>query len=69
MNIAEIKSISDGIFGGATKVEATLTPREYYVNTMCWMVTADQLQRMAAHFAVIAIAVEGYKIQLTINLK
>lgn len=69
MTKEELKKIADDIFTGMTIVEGTLTPREFYVNTNCWVITPDQVQRMAAHGEVTAISVEGYHIQLTIKTR
>lgn len=58
----------DAIVGASATVEASLTPREYYVRTGAWFITAQQLHEIERTMPVQAISVDGHEIMLTIRL-
>lgn len=66
---ARLKQMVDAAIGAdTTTVEATLQPREYYVYTNCWTLTAEQLDTIREQAKVTALAVDGGNIMLTITL-
>lgn len=65
-----LKQITDAAIGAGitTIVEATLQPREYYVYTDAWTITAEQLDRIRKQVQVTALTVDGGRLMLTVTL-
>lgn len=66
---AELKRITDEAIGiSSSFVEATLEPREYYIYTEVWQLTAEQLDKIRSEVTITSITVDGGRIMLTAKI-
>lgn len=66
---ADLKRITDEATGvGASFVEATLEPREFYIYSEVWTITTEQLDRIRKQVNITAISVDGGKLMLTARI-
>lgn len=66
---AELKRITDEAIGiSSSFVEATLDPREYYIYTEVWQLTAEQLDKIRSEVTITSITVDGGRIMLTAKI-
>jgi len=65
----DLKRITDGaIGGGASFVEATLEPREFYIYTEVWQITTEQLDKIRSKVTITSLSVDGGRIMLTAKI-
>ena len=62
----ELKRITDEALQiGSSFVEETSEPREYYIYTEVWTLTAEQLDQIRSKVTITSITVDGGRIMLT----
>ena len=62
----ELKRITDEALQiNSSFVEATLEPREYYIYTEVWFISAEQLDQIRSKVTITTITIDGGRIMLT----
>lgn len=62
---AKLKRLTDGAIGiGASHIEASLEPGEYYIYTDTWQLSMEQIDRIRKEVTITTISVDGGSIML-----